>query len=651
MERLGKYEIIEEIGHGGFAVVYKARDTKMNREVALKVIAGGLAQEQTFVERFRQEARVAANLRHPNIIPVHDFGEAADGTLYLAMALIGQGRTLRDLLDEEAPLPLSEALSILTQLARALDYLHRHDPPLTHRDVKPTNVLLEEDAEGHWVVLTDFGLVRSLQASAELTKTGSILGPPAYLAPEQADARKWGDVKPLADVYALGIVAYEMLTGRPPFGGEAPTVLHAHAYEPPPSPLELTPDLGDDLSRVLLRALRKSPEKRYASAGTFVGALQAAADARNAVARREATLEQLEVQAKQLLEAEEWLEALDCCTRMVRLDPDRPAALQMLTLAKQGLDREQAKAVQRRRLAEQYEEGLTLLEEGKWQLALVTLKEVAEGNPDFRDVQEKLAQARDELQRAQWYDEAIAHAQSAHWSKACRAWMNVLRSEWAYRDGKAISEFITAVEGLLAQVDEMASKRQEQEPAISARQPAGLALWNGKAPQNRFVTTYELGDDQYDVSFSIELDDGEFMGECGVAIEESIHLDNECPRKVTAFEVWIFDKNDIRTETKVLASDYAFSDESLRNRLSNKGEVIRVFDQEGLVLDTKTLRVRARVLEATYGVGERMPPRSYFTQMTVELSAWVKDESDQPADHGSSPDQKPLSLWDQIMGR
>ena len=452
-KRIGKYEIIEEIGRGGFAVVYRARDTKMEREVALKVIEGSFTDEQSFVERFRQEVRTAASLRHASIVPVYDFGET-NGALYLAMALIGEGRTLRDLLSERAPLPLTSALPILAPLAAALDYLHQHDPPLTHRDIKPANVLLEGEADHPWVVLTDFGLVHSLQASNELTRSGSILGTPAYMAPEQAAAKKWGEVTPLADVYAMGAVAYEMLTGRPPFDGEMSTVIHAHAYDPPPSPLELLPELGDDLSDVLLRALRKPPAERYPSAGAFVEALQAVADTWSEDAQREATLEQLEAQAKELLKAGEWLETLDCCTQMVRLDPDRPAALEMLTTAKQGLDRERAEAVRRRRLAERYQEGLNLLEEDKWRRAIAAFKEVVEGNPDFRDVQEKLAQAQDELQSARWYDEAIAHAEAECWAEACRAWVGVLRGRLDYRDGDAAERLLDVTEGLLDQYEQ-----------------------------------------------------------------------------------------------------------------------------------------------------------------------------------------------------
>ncbi|RLC77738.1 MAG: hypothetical protein DRI81_08150 [Chloroflexi bacterium] len=454
MKKLDKYEILEEIGRGGFGAVYRARDTELGRVVALKIIRNVPTDEAAFVKRFQQEARTAAGLNHPNIAPVYDFGDA-DGALYLAMALIGEGRTLRDLLAEHAPLPLEQALPILSPLADALDYLHRREPPLTHRDIKPANVLLGGAEDNLWVVLADFGLVRLQDAtSAKLTKSGAILGTPAYMAPEQADSKRWGDVTPLTDVYALGVIAYETLTGRVPFGGELPAVLHAHAYDLPPAPLEIAPHLGDDLNDVLLRALTKPPSERYPSAGALVAALREVTDARTEAAQRETTLEQLETQAQKLLKDGEWLEAFDCCTRMMRLDPGRPATLEMLTAAKQGLDRQQAEEVKRRRLAELYQQGLQLLEEKNWEQAISALEEVVKGNPDFRDAQENLAQARDELQRARRYDEAIAHAEAEDWAAACRAWVSVLRGRIGYRDGDAAKRLLDAVEGLLGRYEQ-----------------------------------------------------------------------------------------------------------------------------------------------------------------------------------------------------
>jgi len=479
IQRIGKYEILDELGRGGFAVVYRARDAQMGRDVALKVISGSLAQEREFVERFQQEARVAADLRHPNVVPVYDFGEA-DGALYLAMALIGQGRTLRDLLAEQGPLPLEQALPILAQLADALDYLHHRDPPLVHRDVKPANLLLEPRREKSrippsescispsesgispsevWAVLTDFGLVRSLQASTHLTRSGTTLGTPAYMAPEQADPQRWGEVTPLTDVYALGVVAYEMLVGRLPFTGELATVLHAHAYTEPPSPLEVAPGLGDDrsatltadLAEVLLRALAKSPAERYPGAGEFVRALREAAEARTRREQQQAELAHLLEQARQARQAGDWLKVQTCCVRAMGVDRSHPDLLTLMAEATAGLQREGAEEAVRRQRALRYEEGERALAAGDWPAAVAAFEEVSAGNPDFRQVQERLAQARDEQQRAQWYDEAIAHGEAQRWAEACRLWTNVLRGRLDYRGGEAAARLLEAVEGLLEQ--------------------------------------------------------------------------------------------------------------------------------------------------------------------------------------------------------
>jgi len=452
IRRIGKYEILDELGRGGFAVVYRARDAQMGREVALKVISGPLAQEREFVERFQQEARVAASLNHSNIVPVHEFGEA-DGALYLAMALIGQGRTLHDLLAEQGPLPLEHALPILAQLAEALDYLHQHEPPLVHRDVKPANLLLEQRGEGLWAVLGDFGLVRSLQASTRLTRSGTALGTPAYMAPEQADPERWGQVTPLTDVYALGVVAYEMLVGRPPFVGELATVLHAHAYVEPPSPLEAVPGLGDGLAGVLLRALAKPPAERYPGAGEFVRALRETAEAHARQEQQQAELAHLLERARQARQAGDWLAVQTFCVQAMGADRNQPDLLTLMAEATAGLQREGAEEAERRQRALRYEQGEQALAAGDWPAAVEAFEEVSAGNPDFRQVQALLAQARDEQQRARWYDEAIAHGEAQRWAEACRVWVNVLCGRVDYRGGEAAGRLLEAVEGLLGQYE------------------------------------------------------------------------------------------------------------------------------------------------------------------------------------------------------
>jgi serine/threonine protein kinase len=270
MQRLGKYEILEEIGRGGFATVYKARDTELDRLVALKVLHPYWGEDQSFVDRFRQEARAAARLRHPNIVTVHDAGEI-QGQLYIAMEYL-PGHTLRELLEVEGALTLDQALPILEQLARALDYAHGQE--VVHRDVKPSNVMVEETADGVQVTLMDFGLVKALSGSTVLTSQGTLLGSPEYMAPEQADSSRKDEIGPASDRYALGVLAYHMLSGRVPFSGSTTAVLHAHVYEPPPDPQSIRGDISEEVAQALLKALAKEPEDRCQSGEELVEALR-----------------------------------------------------------------------------------------------------------------------------------------------------------------------------------------------------------------------------------------------------------------------------------------------------------------------------------------------------------------------------------------
>jgi hypothetical protein len=271
--RVDKYEIIEEIGRGGFAVVYKARDTELDRIVALKVLAPHLTWDPTFAERFRREAQATARLRHPHVVTVHDVGQDGE-QLYIAMEYL-PGPTLRELLDAEGALPLERALPILEQTADALDYAHEQGA--IHRDVKPSNLMIEEDRRGAVrVTLTDFGLVKAMEASEALTSVGTVLGSPEYMAPEQADPARRDEIGPATDRYALGVVAYHMLTGRVPFPGSTPATLHSHLYEPPPHPQSIHESLPAGVARVLIQALSKAPAERYPSAMAMVEALRQA---------------------------------------------------------------------------------------------------------------------------------------------------------------------------------------------------------------------------------------------------------------------------------------------------------------------------------------------------------------------------------------
>jgi protein kinase-like protein/PEGA domain-containing protein len=272
--RIGPYRIERVIGHGGMSVVYAAIHVALDRPVALKVLLPSLGGDQEFVERFLAEAQAAARLDYPHIVPVYDSGES-NGMNYIAMKLL-EGRDLRAILRERrasgnAGLPLDRAISIASQAAGALEYAHRHR--VVHRDVKPANIHLESNDR---VTLVDFGIARALDR-ASTTLTGSVMGTPAYMSPEQAR----GEVADFrSDIYSLGAVLYEMLAGSPPFAGEPRAVMLAHQTAPPRPISPGRPDVPPGVEQVVQRALAKRPEDRFQSAGALALALTNASGGR-----------------------------------------------------------------------------------------------------------------------------------------------------------------------------------------------------------------------------------------------------------------------------------------------------------------------------------------------------------------------------------
>ncbi len=263
--KAGPYVIKKQIGRGGMASVYLAHDPALDRNVALKVLPREFLHDPDFIGRFKIEARAVASLEHPNIIPIYAYDvDQEEGIPWMAMRYV-QGGALSDLLKKERP-PRSRSIEILRGVADALDYAHAKK--VVHRDVKPQNVLLDEAGR---VYLADFGVVKMLESPSGLTATGMITGTPQYMAPEQATAKA---VDNRADIYSLGIVAYQMFTGRVPFSADTPVaIMMMHVQEPVPLPApELVPD---PLASALLKALAKQPEDRWYTAGAFVAALEA----------------------------------------------------------------------------------------------------------------------------------------------------------------------------------------------------------------------------------------------------------------------------------------------------------------------------------------------------------------------------------------
>jgi predicted Ser/Thr protein kinase len=259
----GSYQILEPLGRGGMASVYRAYEPGLDRYVALKILPGEFLHDEGFAERFRREAKVIARLEHPNIIPIYNFGiEEKSRTPWMAMRVISGG-ALSSVMKKSRLSP-DRVVTILGGAAQALDYAHGKG--VIHRDVKPQNILLDEAER---VYLADFGIAKMVEGSPGLTQTGMISGTPQYMAPEQAMAAQ---VDHRADIYALGIVAYEMLTGRVPFAADTPVgVLMKHVQEPIPIPSAR--EVPEPLVRALLKALAKKPDDRWPTAGAFIKAL------------------------------------------------------------------------------------------------------------------------------------------------------------------------------------------------------------------------------------------------------------------------------------------------------------------------------------------------------------------------------------------
>lgn len=251
----GEYEIYGELGRGGMATVYLAHEISLDRKVAIKVMAPGMVYSTGLVERFKREARTAANLSHPNIIPIYAVREV-DDLLFCVIKLV-KGTPLDAIMRELGQLPIAMVQAILAQVGDALGYAHRHG--VVHRDVKPGNILIDDDG---WAVVTDFGIAKVPELEG-LTLTGVAVGTPTYMSPEQGGG---GEVTGAADQYSLGVVAYEMLAGRPPFTGTSMmAVLYSHFHDPPPSLEELRPDCPPELRDAVMRMLSKEPADRWPS--------------------------------------------------------------------------------------------------------------------------------------------------------------------------------------------------------------------------------------------------------------------------------------------------------------------------------------------------------------------------------------------------
>src|SRR3954452_15355594 len=252
-----RYELRRHIARGGMAEVYLAHDRLLDRPVALKMLFPELSVDRSFVERFRREAQAAANLTHPNIVSVYDWGED-ENTYFIVMEYI-EGQTLSSVLPNERTLLPARAAEIGAEVAGALEFAHRHG--VIHRDVKPGNVLLTGDGA---VKVTDFGIARAANVEENLTQTGAVMGTATYFSPEQAQGTT---VDGRSDVYSLGVVLYELVTGRPPFAGDNPvTIAYKHVGETPVPPRQRNPAVPPGFEAIVMRAMAKDPDQRYQTA-------------------------------------------------------------------------------------------------------------------------------------------------------------------------------------------------------------------------------------------------------------------------------------------------------------------------------------------------------------------------------------------------
>ena len=275
----GKYEILGKLGAGGMAAVYRARHLAFGEVRAIKVVNNRLADDEDFLRRFRNEAVVARRLQHPNAVRVDDLDMTEDGRPFIVMEYV-EGQNLREVVRHQGPLSLRRSVGIARQVAAAL--AAAHELGIIHRDIKPDNILLTGAGERETAKVLDFGIAKMKESAlgdsgAVATRTGMVVGTPQYISPEQAMGRRGSELDGRADLYSLGVVLYEMVTGRLPFESDTAMgiILH-HLQTPPPEPREVRPDLGipDPLSAVLMRALQKEPDKRFASATAMAAALQ-----------------------------------------------------------------------------------------------------------------------------------------------------------------------------------------------------------------------------------------------------------------------------------------------------------------------------------------------------------------------------------------
>lgn len=455
---LGAFRILHPIGEGGMARVYKAYQPSMERYVALKVLPSSFAEDPQFVERFIREARTIAALEHRNILPVFDFGEQG-GITYMAMRYV-EGGTLKELL-AKGRLTLHDTQDLLSQVCAALDYAHRRK--VIHRDVKPSNVILDGEGAAY---LMDFGIAKVVGASADLTATGAAIGTPAYMAPEQAVG---GAVDGRTDIYALGVMLFEMVVGRVPFQADTPmAVLMAHLHDPLPLPSQIDPTIPETVEAVVIKALAKAPEDRYQTANDmaagFRKALQAA-DVKSEASTLVTLIEEVR-DSRSAPAASGFPAGAGAVTPHPTPTPDPRL---------------------RQRMEQDYIDGLSAFWIRDWPKALVCFQAVLAVDANYKDAASRLAEVEKQIRLAELYAQSQEAMQRKDWPVAHEALRQLAALDKEYQQAAAMLQTVERkleLAELAAQAEQLAQAGQwpavvkifERIQSLDASYPDALGL-------------------------------------------------------------------------------------------------------------------------------------------------------------------------------
>ena len=407
-KELGQYLILEALGEGGMASVYKGYDRRLDRDVAIKVILPGFSHSDTFIKRFEREARSIAKLTHTNIVGVIHYG-TDEGIPYLVMEYV-PGGSLKDLMGK--PIPWHQAAQMLASVARALEYAHEKN--IIHRDIKPSNLLVTHSKD---LMISDFGIAKTIgEDLTKLTATGVGIGTPAYMAPEQGMGK---ETDHRADIYSLGIVFYEMITGRTPYEADTPfAVIMKHINDPLPRPKEFIPDIPETVERILFKALAKDPEHRYQEMGEFAQALE------------------------------------DMARQKVEQVPYIASDETLLAISEQ---KEKEASKQFDKISDLMSEAEEALLQKNWEKALRKYREVLKLQPDYVEAQIGFRLVLEEQELSRLYGQALLHQEAGRQEQALRSLQQIQNKNSSYQD---VPERIQTIEDIIA--------RQKGKPPVDA---------------------------------------------------------------------------------------------------------------------------------------------------------------------------------------